>query len=165
LFQKLRSDLTLKLSNIKLLLVNAQGFSLNGSEPKGIGVSNGNPIEELKDSEVECVAFCESSSEEISSVAESLGVVLHQGVTQRMAFYDKIKKEYSVSDSEIAFICMDGSDIPIIQRVNFSAVTGDAPLDVKKESYYAAYGKGQRALTEIAGLITKAKNYPSGWSE
>ncbi len=165
LFQKLRSDLTLKLSNIKLLLVNAEGFSLNGSGQKGTAVSNGNALEDLRDSEVECIAFSESSSEEISTVAESLGVMLHQGVTQRITFYNKIKEEYSVTDSEIAFICRDDSDLPIIQRVSFSAVTGDAPLDVKKESYYAAYGTGQLALTEIAFLISKAKNYPSGWSE
>lgn len=165
LFQKLRSDLTHKLSNVKLLLVNAEGFSLNGSDHKGNSTGNGNAIEELRDSEVECVAFSESSSEEISSVAESLGVMLHQGIAQKSAFYNKIKKEYSVSDNEIAFICRDDSDLPIIQRVSFSAVTGDADLDVKKESYYAAYGNGQRALTEIARLIVKAKNYPSGWSE
>jgi len=165
LFQKLRSDLTLKLSNVKLLLVNAEGFSLNGSDHKSATLSNGNTIEELRDSEVECVAYSKSSSEEISTVAESLGVVLHQGVTQKMTFYNKIKEEYSVNDSEIAFICRDDSDLPIMERVSFSAVTQDAPLDVKKESYYAAYGNGQSALTEIACLITKAKNYPSGWSE
>lgn len=165
MFQKLRSDLTLKLSNVKLLLVNAEGFSLNGSDQKSAVVSNGNTIEELRDVEVECVAYSESSSEEISTVAESLGVVLHQGVTQKMGFYKKIKEEYSVSDSEIAFICRDESDLPIMERVNFSAVTADASLDVKKESFYAAYGRGQSALTEIARLIAKAKNYPSGWSE
>ncbi len=165
LFQKLRSDLTLKLSNVKLLLVNAEGFSINGSGQKGAAVSNGNAIEDLRDSEVECVAFSESSSEEISTVAENLGVILHQGVTQKRAFYNKIKEEYSVTDSEIAFICRDDSDLPIIKRVSFSAVTADADLDVKRESFYAAYGNGQGALTEIAYLITKAKTYPSGWSD
>lgn len=165
MFQKLRSDLTLKLSNVKLLLVNAEGFSLNGSAQKSTIVNNGNTIEELRDVEVECVAYSESSSEEISTVAESLGVVLHQGVTQKTAFYKKIKEEYSVSDSEIAFICRNGSDLPIMERVNFSAVTADASLDVKKESFYAAYGNGQSAVAEIASLIAKAKNYPSGWSE
>lgn len=165
MFQKLRSDLTLKLSNVKLLLVNAEGFSLNGSAHKSAGIANGSAIKDLRDSDVECVAFSEFSSEEISTVAESLGVMLHQGVTQKMAFYNKIKEEYSVTDSEIAFICMDVSDLPIVKRVNFSAVTADADLDVKKESYYAAYGSGQWALTEIAYLIAKAKNYPSGWSE
>lgn len=165
MFQKLRSDLTLKLCNVKLLLVNAEGFSLNGSAQRTPDIGNGSAIENLRDSDVECIAFSESLSEEISTVAESLGVILHQGVTQKTAFYNKIKKEYSVTDNEIAFICRDGTDLPIMQRVIFSAVTGDAPLDVKKESYYAAYGSGQGALSEIAYLIAKAKNYPSGWSE
>ena len=165
MFQKLRSDLTLKLSHIKLLLVNAEGFSQNGSGPAPIYTGNGRAIEELRDFEVECVAFSESSSEEISTVAENLGVLLHQGVTQKTEFYNKVKEEYLLSDSEIAFICRDDTDLPIVERVNFSAVTEDAPLHVKKESYYALSGNGQEAVLEIASLIAKAKNYPNGWSD
>ena len=161
MFLKLRSDLTLKLSNVKLLLVNAGGFSVNGRS----GSIDGCALEALREEEVECVAFSESTSEDISTVAEGLGIVLHQGVSERLDFYKKIKEEYSLTDSEVAFICLDDSDVPIIKRAGFSAVTADACLDVKKYSYYAAYGKGQSALSEIASLITKAKRYPSGWSE
>jgi len=165
MFLKLRSDLTLKLADIKLLLINAEGFSANGSGGGRIASSNGNCVNELKDSEVECVAFSGSASQDISTVAENLGVVLYQGVSDNAGFYSKIKKEYSVGDSEVAFICRDNTDIPIIQKVSFSAVTPDAALDVKKESYYASYGVGQRAVTEIADLILRAKYYPNGWSE
>lgn len=161
MFQKLRSDLTLRLSNVKLLLVNAGGFSVNGKSINSIARS----IESLRESEVECVSFSESTSQEISTVAESLGVVLHQGVSEKLLFYKKIKEEYSLNDSEIALISVDENDFPIIERVSFSAAAQDAPLGVKKESYYAAYGRGQSAISEIAALITKAKNYPSGWSE
>lgn len=165
MFQKLRFDLTLKLADIKLLLINAEGFTVNGNDRERSLASNGNRINELKESEVECIAFSESTSSEISTVAESLGVMLHQGVSEKARFYSKIKEEYSVGDSEVAFICRDNTDIPIIRKVSFSAVARDAHLDVKKESYYAAYGVGQAAVAEIAALIIKAKNYPGGWSE
>lgn len=161
MFKKLRSDLTLRLSNVKLLLVNAGGFSENGKSHGDIARA----IETLRESEVECVTFSESTSGEISTVAESLGVVLHQGISEKLAFYKKIKEEYALTDSEIAFISLDMTDMPIIERVNFSAAAHEAPLEVKKESYYAAYGAGQSAVSEISALITKAKNYPSGWSE
>lgn len=161
MFLKLRSDLALKLSNVKLLLVNAGGFSVNGSSEPPDGLA----VEGLRDFGVECVAFSESTSEDISTVAEALGIVLHQGVSEKLDFYKRIKEEYSVMDSEIALISTDDSDVPIIKRAGFSAVTVDACLDVKKYSYYAAYGKGQSALSEIAALITRAKSYPSGWSE
>lgn len=161
MFQKLRSDLTQKLSGIKLLIINAEGFGADN----GDGVYNGSSLDELRDAEVECVMFSESSAEEISTAAESLGVVLYQGVREKLEFYKKLKEEYSVTDGDIAFICRDGSDLPLMRRVNFTAVTRDADLDVKKESYYAANGCGQSALREIALIITKAKNYPNGWSE
>lgn len=165
MFLKLRSDLTLKLADIKLLLINAEGFSSNGSGKAHVVSSNGNCVNGLKDSEVECVALSESASQEISTVAENLGVVLYQGVSEKAGFYSKIKQEYTVRDGEVAFICRDKTDLPIIQQAGFSAVTPDAHLDVKKESYYAAYGVGQKAVAEIASLILQAKYYPSGWSE
>ena len=165
MFQKLRSDLVKELSSIKLLLVNADGFSSNGASPLLNMDLNGNTIELLKDTGVECVAFSGSKSQEISTVAEDLGVVLYEAVTDRSEFYLKMKSEYSLLDHEIAIIYRDNNDLQIIKNVSFSAVTPDAPLEVKAESYYAAYGNGGHAVKEIAALIIKSKNYPDGWSE
>lgn len=165
MFQKLRSDLVKELNPIRLLLVNANGFSLNGVGPSLNHGLNGNQIELLRDSGVECVAFSGAKSEEISSVAENLGIELHEAVSEIKPFYAKMKSELSLSDHEIAFICRDYSDLPIMKNVTFTAVTPDAPLAVKSESYYAAYGIGGHAVREIASLILKSKRYPNGWSE
>jgi len=165
MFQKLRSDLVRELSPIRLLLVNAGGFSSNGVNPSlSLGL-NGNQIEQLRDSGVDCVAFSGSKSQEISSIAEHLGIELHEAVPEIKQFYSKMKSEFSLSDHEIAFICRDEADLQIMKKVSFTAVTPDAPLEVKSESYYAAYGVGGHAVREIASLIIKSKRYPNGWSE
>jgi hypothetical protein len=52
-----------------------------------------------------------------------------------------------------------------MKRVIFTAVAQDAPLEVKAESYFAAYSAGSGVVSEIAALILVAKKYPGGWSE
>lgn len=166
MFQKLRADLVSKLAGIKLLLVNAGGWGVNGdvSLPCDLGI-NGNHKGALFENGVNCIAYCEGVSQEISSVAESLSVELHQGISNKSNFYSKIKSECCLSDFEIVLICRDSSDLCIVDKVNFSAVTPEAPLEVKSHSYFATYEAGVGALGEIASLIIKAKTYPSGWSE
>ena len=162
--QKLRSDLVKELSPIRLLLVNADGFSSNGASPIKLGL-NGNSIELLKDDGVECIAFSTEKSHEISSVAESLGIALHEAVSDKTEFYSKMKSEFSLLDNEIALICRDDADLQIMKKVSFSASTADSPLEIKSESYYPTYGVGNHAVCEIAELIIKSKRYPDGWSE
>jgi len=165
MFQKLRSDLLKELSPIRLLLVNAGGFGSNGSSPsKAMGL-NGSSIELLRGEGVECIAFSGDRSQDISSVAESLGIELHEAVSEKTEFYSKMKSEFSLLDNEIALICRDYGDLAIMKNVSFTAVTPDASIVVKSESYYATHGNGDQAVREIAGLIIKSKRYPNGWSE
>ena len=165
MFQKLRSDLIKELSHIRLLLVNAEGFSVNGAGfSKKLGL-NGNSVEFLRDEGVECIAFSATKSQEISSVAESLGIALHELVSDKTEFYSKMKSELSLLDNEIAIICRDDADLKIMKRVSFTAATADAPLEVKSKSYYPTYNHGGYAVGEIAELIIKSKRYPDGWSE
>lgn len=165
MFQKLRSDLVAELNSVKLLLVNADSFGTNGHRSLIKNGLNGRSVEILREQGVECVAFSGSRSEEISSVAENLGIVLHEAVFEKEEFYTKMKAEYSLMDNEIALIFRDKDDLEIVKKVTFSVVTPDASLDVKAFSYYAAYGVGSHAVEEIAELIIKAKRYPDGWSE
>ncbi|MFI5322297.1 MAG: hypothetical protein ACHQ6U_01910 [Thermodesulfobacteriota bacterium] len=165
MFQKLRTDLVRKLTGVKLILINAEGFVSNDTNNHGANGLNGFHIRELKNNDVELIAFSRSKSEIISSVAENLGIELHQGVSEKSQFYYGIKKDYTVSDEEVAFICGDCEDLPIMRRVNFTAVTPESPLEVKAESYFVTHSAGGDAVSEVAELILKAKKYPGGWSE
>jgi len=165
MFQKLRTDIVKELSPIRLLLVNADGFATNGVKASNKSGLNGNSIEYLRDEGVECIAFSGIKSQDISSVAESLGIELHEAVSDKEEFYEKMKSELLLMDKEIALICRDGNDLQIMKKAVFSAATPDAPLDVKMDSYYPTYFNGANAVKEIAELILKAKRYPDGWSE
>lgn len=165
MFRKLRTDLVKKLAGIKLVLVNADGFISDGEIGNGSHGPNGIHIRDLRGNDVEFVAFSRSRDDLISSAAERLGIVLHHGISENSGFYSGIKDDYAVSDDEVAFICRDFTDIPIMRLVSFTAATPDAPLDVKAESYFAAYTQGSGVVNEVAALILTAKKYPGGWSE
>jgi YrbI family 3-deoxy-D-manno-octulosonate 8-phosphate phosphatase len=163
MLNKLRTDLIQKLSKIKLLLINADGFikkdliSLYLNNP---GMRNGHHIYTLKKVGIESVAFSNKSSSEISSIINRLGIdVFYDGISRNFNFYCKLKCELSVLDENIAFFCWDHSDLDIVNNVSFSVSPADAPLEVKANSYYVTYGIGEEAVREIAELIVRAKNH------
>ena len=160
---KLRTDLIEKLSKIKLLLINAEGFikrdliSLYLNNP---GMRNGHHIYTLKKVGIESVAFSKRTSNEISSIINRLGIdIFYHGMSKNFNFYSKLKSEFSVSDENIAFFCWDHSDLEIVRNVSFSLTPADSPLEIKANSYYVTYGVGEEAVREIAELIVKAKNH------
>ena len=164
MFQKLRTDLVKKLAGIRLVLVNADGFTHGHANGNG-GPPDAKYISALKHSGVEFAAFSKSKSNAISSVAETLGIELHQGLPEALGLYDALKSELGVADKDVAFLCGGESDIPLIGKAGFSAAPSDAPLGVKARSYFVTYHSGGPAVNEIASLIYVAKKHHGGWSE
>ena len=87
MFQKLRSDLVRELSPIRLLLVNAGGFSSNGVNPSlSLGL-NGNQIEQLRDSGVVCIKEYMDSPRDSSCmkmrIFNAISVILIMGKEDR----------------------------------------------------------------------------------
>jgi len=161
---KLRNDLILKLRPIKLLLINADGFvskSISDSYVGNPGIKNGFQISSLKKLGVLSLALSTKMSEEINSIVNGLGIeAFHQGIDEKLKFYSRIQSKYSVLTNNIAYICYDLSDLNLIDGVNFSVATYDAPLEVKAKSNYVTYGCGEDAVREVADLILKAKSVP-----
>lgn len=158
---KLRTDLIAKLRPIKLLLVNADGLltkSIIESYISNPGIKNGFQVNSLKNLGITSLAISTKRSEEINSMVRGLGIdIFHQGISEKLGLYSRIQSEYSVLTSNIAYISYDLSDLNIIDGVNFSVATADAPLEVKAKSYYVTYGRGEVAVREVAELIIKAK--------
>ena len=164
MFQKLRTDLVKKLAGVRLVLVNADGFARGHANGNG-SLPDAKYVSALRDGGVEFAAFSKSKSNAISSVAETLGIELHQGVPEALGLYDALKSELGVADKDVAFLCGGESDIPLIGKAGFSAAPPDAPLGVKARSYFVTYHTGGPAVNEIASLIYVAKKHHGGWSE
>ncbi|MCI0454931.1 MAG: hypothetical protein L0Y68_08065 [Candidatus Dadabacteria bacterium] len=169
MMQKLRTDLIVKLIPIRLLIINADGLLTEHQISYDIqnqSLNNGQGTKALKKLYVESIAISTKKSEALSSIANRLDIeLLYQSVFQKDYLYTKLKFEHSVSDSEIAYIGGELSDLSIINQVGFPVAPADAALEVKTKSYYVTYGSGENAVREVAELILKAKNHSNGLSE
>jgi 3-deoxy-D-manno-octulosonate 8-phosphate phosphatase (KDO 8-P phosphatase) len=161
---RLRTDLIWKLNSIRLLIINADGLlTENPYNLRNPGLKNGDAARALRDSGIKIAGFSVRKSETISSMGTRLGIEpLYQGISQKSQLYYKIKFRHLVLDGEVAFIGGDFSDLPIIEKVGFSAAPSDAALEVKARSYYVTYGNGEGAMREVAELILRARNHSGG---
>jgi YrbI family 3-deoxy-D-manno-octulosonate 8-phosphate phosphatase len=159
----LRTDLVWKLNQIKLLIINADGLLTENQisyDIKNPNLKNGDTVGTLKRLGVKVIGFSTRRSETISSIGNQIGIgPLYQGIFQKYQLYYKIRTERLISDSEVAFIGGDLSDLPVIERASFSAAPSDAALEIKARSYYVTYGNGEGAVKEVAELILKARNH------
>lgn len=161
---RLRTDLIWKLNSIRLLIINADGLlTENPYNVRNPGLKNGDAARALRDLGIKIAGFSVRKSETISSMGTRLGIEpLYQGISQKSQLYYKIKFRHLVLDGEVAFIGGDFSDLPIIEKVGFSAAPSDAALEVKARSYYVTYGNGEGAMREVAELILRARNHSGG---
>lgn len=161
---RLRTDLIWKLNSIRLLIINADGLlTENPYNVRNPGLKNGDVARALRDLGIKIAGFSVRKSETISSMGTRLGIEpLYQGISQKSQLYYKIKFRHLVLDGEVAFIGGDFSDLPIIEKVGFSAAPSDAALEVKARSYYVTYGNGEGAMREVAELILRARNHSGG---
>ena len=160
---RLRTDLIKRLTPIKLLLINADGFlteNLISFYLNNPGIKNGYHINNLKRLGVDSIAYSMKNSNEISSITDRLGIdFFHQGISQTVDFYSDIKKERSVLNENVACFGWDNSDIELIKSANCSFAPANAPLEVKADSYYVTYNTGEDAVREGAHLISRVKTY------
>ena len=164
MLERLRTDLIWKLNSIRLLIINADGLlTENPYNVRNPGLKNGDAARALRDLGIKIAGFSVRKSETISSMGTRLGIEpLYQGISQKSQLYYKIKFRHLVLDGEVAFIGGDFSDLPIIEKVGFSAAPSDAALEVKARSYYVTYGNGEGAIREVAELILRARNHSGG---
>ena len=158
---KLRSDLVKRLTPVKLLLINADGFlteNLISFYLNHPGIKNGYHINKLRMLGVDSIAYSIKSSNKVNSIISRLGIdFFHQGISQTVDFYTDIKKERSVINENVACFGWHRSDIELINSANFSFAPANAPLEVKADSYYVTYKTGEDAVREGAHLISRVK--------
>lgn len=96
-----------------------------------------------------------SNAECFSEIVESDGLFLLEGDMKQD--FIKLKDQRSVDRHEVALFATRLEEVDIFDLVNFTAVSFDAPLELKSMSYYVAYGDVEESLREVTGVILRAK--------
>jgi 3-deoxy-D-manno-octulosonate 8-phosphate phosphatase (KDO 8-P phosphatase) len=91
--------------------------------------------------------------------ARELGIVdLYQNFMDKISALEDLKRKYNFADEHFAFMGDDAFDLPLLEKVGFSAAPQDAVDDVKKNVDYVAQHKGGRgAVRELLDMILSAQ--------
>ncbi len=161
-----------KLKKIRAILLDVDGvltdgaiiYGVDGIELKVFDSQDGFGIVNAIKLGIKVGIITARKSEVVERRAADLGIVdLYQGSIDKLTPYEKIKKNYSFQDSEVAYIGDDLLDMPLLQRVGFSAAPANAVRDVKmKVDYVAKSSGGHGAVREVIDLILEAQKKVSG---
>ncbi len=82
----------------------------------------------------------------------------YHGISQKGIVYEQIKKDFSLIDSEIAYIGDDLNDLPILTQCGLAACPADASPHVLMHAHYACKKRGgEGAFREFAEAILYEK--------
>ncbi len=156
-----------KLRKIRAILLDVDGvltdgaiiYGADGIELKVFDSQDGFGIVNAIDHGITVGIITARKSEVVERRAADLGIVdLYQGSLDKLTPYQKVKEKRNLEDSEIAYIGDDLLDLPVLQRVGFSAAPANAVRDVKmKVDYVAKERGGHGAVREIIDVILKAQ--------
>ncbi|MEE4253314.1 MAG: 3-deoxy-manno-octulosonate-8-phosphatase KdsC [Desulfuromusa sp.] len=161
-----------QLSKIKLLLLDVDGvltdgriiYDNHGNELKAFDVKDGHGLKMLQRAGIKIGIITGRSSGVVARRAEELGIeILYQGALQKLEPYQEILSALKITDEQVAYVGDDVVDLPILQRVGFSATVADAVPEVfPLVDYVASRPGGRGAVREICDLLLRASGQ---WDE
>ena len=161
-----------QLAKIKLLLLDVDGvltdgriiYDNHGNELKAFDVKDGHGLKMLQRTGIKVGIITGRSSAVVTRRAQELGIeILYQGALRKLEPYLEILSEQGLIDEQVAYIGDDLVDLPILQRVGFSATVADAVPEVfPYVDYIATRPGGCGAVREICDLLVRASGQ---WDE
>lgn len=156
-----------KAALIKLLLLDVDGVLTDGRiiiddhgmETKQFHVRDGQGIVLLMGAGIEVGFITARTSPSVRYRAKELGVrLVRQGVRNKLAAYNEMKRERGLEDEQIAYMGDDLVDLPTLQQSGLAATVADGSREVRSAVdvvTFAAGGGG--AVRELAELLLKAQ--------
>jgi 3-deoxy-D-manno-octulosonate 8-phosphate phosphatase (KDO 8-P phosphatase) len=157
---------------IRLLLFDVDGvltdgtilLHADGSESKMFHIRDGAAIVWAQRAGLQVGLLSARTSEATTRRAQQLGITLVlQGRADKLAGYDEIRRDVGLTDDEIAYMGDDLQDLPVLERVGFSAAPADAPADVRERvRWVSQQSGGHGAVREMIEHLLHAQGKWAG---
>lgn len=165
--KRISSGVRSKAKQIVLLLLDVDGVLTDGRiilddrgvETKHFHVRDGQGIALLLRAGIQVGIISSRSSQSVRHRAKELGIALvRQGVRNKLAAYDAIKRRHALKDHQIAYMGDDIIDLTILRRVGLAVSVADGWPDLRSTVDYVTWARGgEGAVREIAELLLKAQ--------
>ncbi|MDO9514058.1 MAG: HAD-IIIA family hydrolase [Elusimicrobiota bacterium] len=95
----------------------------------------------------------------VQRVAEDMGIKgIYLGIKDKLKVWEKVKKQFGVTDDEILYIGDDLVDISLLKRAGFAVCPDDGAAEIKKLcDAVSSFDGGAGVLRETAEIILKAQ--------
>lgn len=153
--------------NIKMLILDVDGVLTDGSiildnegnEYKSFHVRDGHGIKMLIHAGIHVAIITGRHSKVVERRAHELGITeVFQKCRDKRIAYRKLIEEYSLKDSEIAYVGDDIVDAPIMAMAGLPVAVADATEDTKEYALLVTKSRGGRgAVREVTDFILKSK--------
>jgi len=163
----MKKSVITKMQQIKIVLTDVDGvltdggmyYSKDGDVMKRFFTRDGMGVTLLRKMNIPTVIVTKEKNEIIRQWAKKMKIAkLFDGVLNKESILSKIKIDFKVLPSEIAYIGDDINDLGLLKLVGLSAVPNDAILEAKKiSSYQCTQNGGYGAFRELADQIIFAK--------
>ncbi len=157
-----------KAEQIKFLLLDVDGIMTDGkiiidgqgNEFKAFHIQDGHGIYLLKSMGIEVGIISGRTAKAVEYRARELDIKeVHQDAKDKIRVYETIKAKYYLADDQVAFMGDDLIDLPLLQRVGFSATAADAVKAVKDTVDMITEKKGgEGAVREVIDFILMTKS-------
>ncbi len=157
-----------KISKIKMILMDVDGvltngeiiYSSSGDELKIFNVQDGMGITLARLAGLKTGIITGRLSALVERRAHELRMdVVYQGSFKKLPDYERVKRDFELSDDEICYIGDDVLDVPILKRVGFSVAVANARDEVKAICDYVTVAPGGKgAVREVIDRILKWQN-------
>lgn len=168
----INQEITLKAEKIKLLITDVDGvltdggiiYDDNGLEYKRFNVRDGFIVELLRKNGILVGAITGRNSRVVENRCEELNFDFHyHGVRDKASKLQEILEVLEIQIEEVSYIGDDLIDLPLIQKVGFSACPADAmPYISSHVDFVSTLNGGQGVFREVADLILQSKGLLSG---
>jgi len=148
---------------IKLLLTDVDGvltdggmyYSKNGDIMKKFHVRDGMGVTLLRKNNIPTIIVTKEKNVIVKEWAKKMKIKkTYQGILEKDKILDIVCKNFKINAKEVAYIGDDINDIPLLQKVGFSATPKDGIVMAKKICHFTCSCKGgEGVLREVAELI------------
>jgi 3-deoxy-D-manno-octulosonate 8-phosphate phosphatase (KDO 8-P phosphatase) len=166
------AEIERRASRIKLLLMDCDGVLTdgritlleNGDEEKSFHTRDGHGLVLMHRAGLQSGIISGRSSSLVERRARELGMhFVRQGTWDKVKDFEELLSEAGLSDTEVAYIGDDVTDIPLMQRSELAVAVADATEETRAVAHYVTRAPGGfGAVREVTDLILKAQGR---WSE
>ena len=158
-----------KLKTIKMLVLDVDGIltdckitlDSNGEWKRFYSVRDGVGIKALIEANYKVAIITGANAIDVRARVKMLGIhYLYEGSTDKVPAFEDLQKKSGLSVDEMAYMGDDYFDIPLLNKVKFSATVPDAMDEViSSVQYITKRPAGNGAVREVCDYILKYGYY------